>query len=183
MVTLEILKAKEIEPLAKELINREINEVVQAELTLKQKAKRLIEELGKARFAVREKVNKATESTKRPRETGCHTEWAAKLTTKTKNDMKPEIESTAKIINPSLYESEIRIVTSGSNSNQVNKLENSLGLIEGLQLLLIGGSVEGCTEFVVSTDKPILLINTLKEMLFIDQVKDNGEIIQVTMKT
>lgn len=136
----------------------------------------------KAKLSARWNVNRAAKSAKRSNEKANQTEQDNMLATKTINEIKLEAKSTAKLISPSLYDNEIKIVTSGSNSDQVNKIEHSLGLIEGLQVLLIGGSEEGATEFVVCTEKPILLINTLKEMLFIEQVIDNGKIIQVNMK-
>jgi hypothetical protein len=82
-----------------------------------------------------------------------------------------------------IYEGVVRILVSGVNSYQFKKLEDSLCLIEGLDLLMVGGQAKVGTEFVVSTDKPIPLINELEEMQFVEQVTEVGKTIQVTLKT
>ncbi|MFC1939024.1 hypothetical protein ACFLWM_02595, partial [Chloroflexota bacterium] len=61
-------------------------------------------------------------------------------------------------------------------------IEDYLLQIENLSLLLIGGSIEAGTEFVVSADKPIPLTNILKEMPYVKHITKEGQIIHLIMK-
>jgi hypothetical protein len=91
-------------------------------------------------------------------------------------------EQTEQLKDAGIYQGVVRILVSGVNGHQFKKLEDSLGQIENLDLLVIGGSVSVGTEFIVSADKPITLVNVLEEMQFVERVTEHGKTIQVTLR-
>ena len=109
--------------------------------------------------------------------------WAKMAVMKRKNGTEKEKGSIKRIESPGLREGEFRILMLGVNSDQVNELEQSLYQIEGMRLLLIGGSAEEGTECVVYTDKPMALTDALKKMLFVEDTIENGNTIRVNTKT
>jgi hypothetical protein len=96
---------------------------------------------------------------------------------------KEETEWIKGMEDPESRDETFRILVSGMDSHQVNELEQGLYRIEGMRLLLICGSVEDGNEFVVSTSTPIALTKALRGMHFIDDVTENGNTININIKT
>ena len=65
---------------------------------------------------------------------------------------------------------------------QLKELSEYLSQIQNLHLVLVGGSVEEGNKIVVSTEKPIPLVNVLREIPLVEQVVKRGKEIQVTLK-
>ena len=65
---------------------------------------------------------------------------------------------------------------------QMNKLEEGLRQVEDLRVVLISGSLEEGTKFVVSVGKPIPLVSIIKKIPLVEQVVKKGKEIQVTLK-
>ena len=166
---------------AKEGAKRIIAEAEEAELAMKREAKKIIAEAEKAELAARQKAKREAAEAKRAKEIEHWAKQRARPAAKEKTQVK-EAEPTEELKGAGIYEGVVRILVSGLNTRQFRKLEDSLRLVEGLDLLMIGSSVAVGTEFIVSADKPIPLCNILKEMQFIERVTEHGTTIQVTLK-
>ena len=70
-----------------------------------------------------------------------------------------------------------------ANLNQVKIVEQYLLQIQNIRLLLVGGSVEAGSEFIVSADKPVPLTSLLEGIEFLERVVAKGNCIQLTMRT
>ena len=81
------------------------------------------------------------------------------------------------------YEGIVRIVLPQANLNQVKIVEQYLLQIQNLRLLLVGGSVEAGSEFIVSADKPVPLTSLLERIDFLEGVVAKGNCIQLTMRS
>ena len=62
------------------------------------------------------------------------------------------------------------------------KLQEYLGQVQDLNLVLVGGSVEEGSAIVISVEKPMLLIDVLREMPPVEQVVKEGKKIQLILK-
>ena len=83
-----------------------------------------------------------------------------------------------------LYEGIVQLtIVPPIDLGQVRKLEEHLDQVQDLRLVLVGGSVDEGTEIVVSADKPIPLIDVLREMPPVEQVSKKGKKIQITLRT
>ena len=109
--------------------------------------------------------------------------WVEKAVIRGKNGTKKEEESIDSIEGFELREGEFRVLMSGVNADQVNEFEQSLYLVKGIRLLLIIGSAEEGTQFIVSTDKQVNLSGALREMGYVECVSENDNTIHVTPKT
>ena len=74
-------------------------------------------------------------------------------------------------------------IASPVDYEQMRKLEEYLRQVENLRLVLIGGSIEEGIKIVVSAEKPIPLLNVLREMPPVEQVIKIGKEIQVTLRS
>ena len=82
-----------------------------------------------------------------------------------------------------LYEGTVRLaVVPPIDSGQVRELEEHLRQVQGLRLVLVGGSAEGGNEIVVSIEKPTPLVSVLREMSPVEEVAKRGKEIQITLK-
>jgi len=109
--------------------------------------------------------------------------WVEKAVIRGKNGTKKEEESIDSIEGFELREGEFRVLMSGVNADQINEFEQSLYLIKGIRLLLIIGSAEEGTQFIVSTDKQVNLSGALREMGYVEFVSENDNTIHVIPKT
>ena len=65
----------------------------------------------------------------------------------------------------------------------LRKLEECLRQVPDLRLVMVGGSVDQDTTIVVFAEKPLLLVDLLKEMPPVEQVITEDERIQVILRT
>jgi len=81
------------------------------------------------------------------------------------------------------YEGMVKLaIASPVDYEQMKELSEYLRQVQDLRLVLVGGSVEEGTKIVVSVEKPIPLVNVLREMPPVEQVIKKGKEIQVTLK-
>jgi len=73
-------------------------------------------------------------------------------------------------------------IASPVDYDQMRKLEEYLRQVQHLRLVLVGGSVKEGTKIVVFAEKPIPLINVLREMPPVEQVVKKGKEIRVTLR-
>jgi hypothetical protein len=176
-----IAKAVKTRLAAKDEAKRILAEAEKAELAAKKEAKRIITESEKAELAARQKAKREAEEIKRAKEIELWAKHRVKPAARGKTQVK-ESEPTRELKGAGIYEGVVRILVSGVNPHHFKKLEDSLCQIEGLDLLLVGSAVAVGTEFIVSADKPIPLVNILEEMQFVERVTEHGKTIQVTLK-
>ena len=97
-------------------------------------------------------------------------------------DEKAKREAEEKI-RANLYEGMVKLaIASPVDYGQVRELEGYLCQVQGLRLVLVGGSVEEGVKIVVSAEKPIPLVGILRELPPVEQVVKKGKEIQVTLK-
>ena len=176
-----ITEAEKAKLAASDEAKRIIAEAENAEKEAKTKAKEIVMEAEKAKLAVKQKAKMEAEEAKRAREFERWAKQRVKTAAKGKNQIK-EAETTETLEGAGIYEGVVRILVSGVRALHFKKLEDSLRLIEGLDLLVIGGSVAVGTEFIVSAEKPIPLVNMLEELQFVERVTEHGKTIQVTLR-
>jgi hypothetical protein len=176
-----ITEAEKAKLAAKDEAKRIIAEAEKAEKEAKIKAKEIITEAEKAKLAAKQRAKLETEEAKRAIEFERWAKERVKTSAKGKTKTK-QAETTEQIEGAGICEGVVRILVSGVNSRQFKKLEDNLRLIEDLDILVIGGSVAVGTEFIVSADKPIPLVNALEEMQFVERVTEHGKTIQVTLR-
>jgi len=75
------------------------------------------------------------------------------------------------------------VIMSPVDLAQMRKLEEYLCQVQDLRLVLVGGSVDEGSKIVVSAEKPIPLIDVIREMPPVEQVVKKGKKIQITLKT
>ncbi len=68
------------------------------------------------------------------------------------------------------------------DSEHMKEIGENLSKLKGMRLLLVGGSIEGGAQIVISVEKPTPLINVIKQMPLVEDVADNGREIQVWLK-
>ena len=73
-------------------------------------------------------------------------------------------------------------IVSPVDSGQMRKLQEHLRQVQDLRLVLVSGSVDEDIAVVVSTEKPIPLIDVLREMPPVERVVKEGKKIQVMLK-
>jgi len=73
-------------------------------------------------------------------------------------------------------------IVSPVDSDQMRKLQEHLRQVQDLRLVLVSGSVDEDIKVVVSTEKPIPLIDILREMPPVERVVKEGKKIQVMLK-
>ncbi|MCL0070143.1 hypothetical protein M1N85_05540, partial [Dehalococcoidia bacterium] len=66
--------------------------------------------------------------------------------------------------------------------DQMRELEEYLRQVQHLRLVLVGGSVKEGTKILVFAQKPIPLINVLREMPPVEQVVKKDKEIRVTLR-
>jgi hypothetical protein len=82
-----------------------------------------------------------------------------------------------------IYEGIVKLaIASPANYEQIKKFSEYLRQVQDLRLILVGGSVEEGNKIVISAEKPIHLVNALREMPPVEQVVMKGKEIQVTLK-
>lgn len=148
----------------------------QLQLLSRKKARAIIMKVGEATIMLRDNVRKLVNI-------GHSFKWPKIALMKRKNGTGKATVSINSIENSDLSEGEFRILMSEMNSNQVNEIEQSLQLIEGLRLLLLSGSAEEGTEIIVRTDQLITLTNALKKMRCIEQISEHGNTVNIIPKT
>jgi len=150
--------SREAEQAAKEKAKRQAKEA-------KEKAKREAEEAKTAKKA-EEKAKREAEEAKTARE----------AEEKAKREAEEKIRA-------NLYEGMVKLaIASPVDYGQVRELEGYLRQVQGLRLVLVGGSVEEGVKIVVSAEKPIPLVGILRELPPVEQVVKKGKEIQVTLK-
>ncbi len=139
----------------------------EAEQAAKERAKREAEE-------AKEKAKREAEEAKTARE--------AEQKAKREAEQKAKREAEEKI-RANLYEGMVKLaIASPVDYGQVRELEGYLRQVQGLRLVLVGGSVEEGVKIVVSAEKPIPLVGILRELPPVEQVVKEGKEIQVTLK-
>ena len=176
-----IAEAEKAKLAAKDEAKRITTEAENDEKAAKQKAKEMIAEAEKAKLAAKQRAKLETEEAKRAIEFERWAKERVKTSAKGKTKTK-QSETTEQLEGAGIYEGVVRILVSGVNSRQFKKLEDNLRLIEDLDILVIGGSVAVGTEFIVSADKPIPLVNVLAEIQSVERVTEHGKTIQVTLR-
>jgi hypothetical protein len=176
-----IAEAENVKLAAKDEAKRIITKAQNDEKAAKAEAKMLIAEAEKAKLAAKQRAKLKTEEAKRAIEFERWAKERVKTSAKGKTKTK-QSETTEQLEGSGICEGVVRILVSGVNSRQFKKLEDNLRLIEGLDILVIGGSVAVGTEFIVSADKPIPLVNVLEEIQFVERVTEHGKTIQVTLR-
>jgi hypothetical protein len=143
------------------------------DLEAREKAKREANKTKKARQAEQEAKEKAKTEAKDTRQAQ---QWAKKDTKATKDLVTESKVNTT-------YKGIVRIVLPQANLNQVKIVEQYLLQIQNIRLLLVGGSVESGSEFIVAADKPVPLTSLLEGIEFLEVVVAKGNHIQLTMRT
>ena len=69
------------------------------------------------------------------------------------------------------------------DSLHARNLEEELRLIQNLDILLIGGSVDGGARIVVSAVQSMPLIDVLSQIPIVEQVTKKGKDIQISLKS
>ena len=155
-----------------------------ADLEAREKAKRDAKEAKKVRQAEQEAKKKADlearEKAKRDAKESKKARQAEQEAKKDINVMK-DLVTESKV--NAAYEGIVRIVLPQANLNQVKIVEQYLLQIQNLRLLLVGGSVEAGSEFIVSADKPVPLTSLLERIDFLEGVVAKGNCIQLTMRS
>ncbi len=106
----------------------------------------------------------------------------AKEKAKKEAEQKAKREAEEKI-RANLYEGMVKLaIASPVDYGQVRELEGYLCQVQGLRLVLVGGSVEEGVKIVVSAEKPIPLVGILRELPPVEQVVKKGKEIQVRLK-
>jgi hypothetical protein len=106
---------------------------------------------------------------------------------KAEDQAKKETKKVAKEANKGasaeLHQGTVRLtIAPPVDSDQLRRLEELLYQVEGLKLVLIGGSVDGDTEIVVSAENPLPLLDILSKMPPVAQVVKKGKLVQITLK-
>jgi ATPase subunit of ABC transporter with duplicated ATPase domains len=172
----EAKKAKEAERQAKKKAEQEAREKAKREAQEAKQAKEAERQTQKkAEQEARERAKREAQEAKQAEEAERQTQKKAKGNIKTEKDLIKESKYNA------LYEGIVRIVVPQANLDQVKIVEDYLLQIKKIRLLLIGGSKEGGSEFIVSADKPVPLISLLERMKSSEEVVMKGNFIQVTM--
>ena len=163
---------KEAEQEAKERARREAEEA-------KEKAKREAEE-------AKEEAQRAKEAEKKARKEAEQEakERARREAEEAKEKAIEEAEQAAKEkISAELYKGMMKLaIMSPVGYDEMRELEEYLRQVQELRLVLVGGSVEEGIKIVISAEKPIPLLNVLREMPPIERVVKKGKEIQVTLK-
>ena len=111
------------------------------------------------------------------------TKEAKKAEAQAKKEAKQVAKGKDKGSTAELYKGMMRLaIVPPPDSGQLKRLEEHLSQVQDLRLVVIGGSVEGGTEIVVSAESPIPLLDILREMPPVAEVTTKGKITQVTLK-
>ncbi|MFC2003383.1 hypothetical protein ACFLV4_05510, partial [Chloroflexota bacterium] len=87
-------------------------------------------------------------------------------------------------IDSDIYEGNVRLVIpSLAGVGQLMEFKKSLEKVRNLSIILFGGSVDEGRIIVVSVQNPMALIRVLSEMPTVDEVRNKGKSIVVTLKT
>ncbi|MES0329564.1 MAG: hypothetical protein ABUK06_04690, partial [Dehalococcoidales bacterium] len=159
---------KEAEKLAKEKAKQEEEEWKEAERLSKERAK---QEQKEAEVARKEAERQAKEKAKQE-------EAARKEAEKLAEDKTKQKEPVA----PTLYQGRVKLVVeSPVDLGKLAQMQASLNNVDGLQLVMVGGSA-GAAQIIVSVEKPLSLLNILEAIpVIVGVVKKNKEIM-VTLK-
>ena len=94
-----------------------------------------------------------------------------------------EVEEAVYAIGSGIYEGNVRLlIFSPAGYKQIMQFKKQLGKVEGLRILLIGGSVDESNHIVVSLQKPVKLIGAISKMPIVDKVDKKGKDIVVTLR-
>jgi hypothetical protein len=149
----------------------------------KDKAKREAKEAKKARQAEQEAKKKADlEAREKAKREAKEAKKARQAEQKAKKDIKAAKDLVKESKVNATYEGIVRIVLLQANLNQVKIVEKYLLQIKNLRLLLVGGSAEAGSEFIVSADKPVPLTSLLRGIEFLEGISAKGSCIQLTMR-
>jgi len=168
---------------AKEQARREAEEAKkakQAEEQSKKEAEREAEEAKKAKQAEEQSKKEAEREAKEraKREAEAAKEQARREAEAAKKARQAEEERSAE-----LYEGRVKLaIMAPVDLGQLRKLEKCLRQVQDLRLVLVGGSVDEGTTVVVSAEKPIPLIDALREMPPVEQVVKEGGKIRIILK-
>jgi len=82
-----------------------------------------------------------------------------------------------------LYKGVVKLLISPPvDSKNLKELENGLLNTKGLKILLIGGAADGGIQIVISTSKPIPLLNALMETPQVEEAISKDDTIHVSLK-
>ncbi len=150
-----------------------------AEKEARIKAKREAEEAKKAKQA-EEKAKKEAEKEARIRAEREAEE--AKKAKQAEEKAKKEAEKEARI--PEIYEGTVSItIMSPINIDEIRKLEQCIQQAENMSLVLVGGSINEGTYIVIELEKPIPLLDALKEMPPVEEAFSKDKKITVRLRT
>ena len=144
----------------------------EAEQLAKEKAK---EEADKVREREKREAEKVKEARKAEERARKEAEQLAKDKAKEEADKEAKAEA--------LYEGRVKLMLMPPvDSEHMKEIGENLSKLKGLRLLLVGGSIEGGAQIVISVKKPTPLIKALKQMPLVEDAADNGKEIQVWLK-
>lgn len=108
---------------------------------------------------------------------------AKKAEAKVKKEAKQAAEEESKKADAELDKGTVRLtIEPPVDSGQLKRLEEGLYQVQDLRVVLIGGSVDGGTEIIVSAEEPIPLLDILREIPSVAQVARKGKTTQITLK-
>ena len=88
-----------------------------------------------------------------------------------------------KKISYKLYKGEVKLlILPPVDFKNLKELENGLLNTKGLKILLIGGAADGGIQIVVSTSKPIPLLNALRETPQVEEAISKDNTIHISLK-
>ena len=94
-----------------------------------------------------------------------------------------EAKEAAQAVTSEVYSGVIRLmIVSPADYERVKNLEESLGRVKNLRVVLVGGSAREGTRIVVSAEEPVPLLSVLSEMPPVEQAVKKGNDIQITLK-
>ncbi|MCL0090835.1 hypothetical protein M1O13_02430 [Dehalococcoidia bacterium] len=167
---------KEAEQATKEKAKREAEEAQERAEKAKREAEEAQERAEKAKREA-EEAKKAREAEKKAKK---EAEQAAKE--KARREAK-EAKKAREAEKKAKYEGLAKLaIESPVDYDQMRELEEYLRQVQHLRLVLVGGSVKEGTKILVFAQKPIPLINVLREMPPVEQVVKKDKEIRVTLR-
>jgi len=183
----EKITSKEAKDKAK-VAAKEAKEKAKKEAEESRKAKKLAEEkanmeAAEARERAKRKAIEAEEKTKREAE-GAKDQtdkeaFEISITTKSETVKNKKTKNIKQI----LYKGEVKLlIMPPVDSKNLKELEDGLRNTKGLKLLLIGGTSDGGIQIVVSTLKPMPILNALKETPQVKDAVGKDDMIYISLK-
>jgi len=142
----------------------------------KERAKREAEE---AKIARKEEKKAEKEAKKAAKEKDVKGVEDINITTTDETVKKNKTKKTSN----KLYKGEVKLlILPPVDSKILKELEGDLRNTKGLKILLIGGTADGGMQIVLSTEKPVPILNILKKNPQVENVNSNEDTIYISLK-